>query len=206
MTMESKRRTSLDIIFSSVESSKEQKQRTVLHENVHSMKDMVDNVMTMCLKKGVRTIIPIGLDSWGGDKLKNALEKQIGDRFVVTSADHFFYYTSGDYKFDATKIREAHNASRCTYMETMYNPNKICYISNNMVSEYDFKHYTKYPFIIAMFIPSSKNHAIKLAYSGYMSKPCIREKYDIMTDSTKLSDHLVNTKYPHLKGVFKMNV
>ena len=89
LTGNNKRKSSLDIIFDSVDSTNSVKGRHYNDTDVRymeSLDDITEYIVSKLTRKHIRTIIPIGLDSWGSTVLHQQLQNSIG-KLKTISAD-----------------------------------------------------------------------------------------------------------------------
>ena len=73
---------------------------------------------------------------------------------TLCSADLFFTSEDGNYKFDTTRLKEAHIDCFCNAVEAMRNKDKIVVIDNTSLAHYEYKRYVDlaenydYPYVI----------------------------------------------------------
>jgi len=87
-----------------------------------------------------------GLPGSGKSTFAKAL---VGDDFLVCEADKFFYDREGNYNFDATKLKEAHESCR-NRVETYMKDNGVnpqfypeIVVSNTFTQEWEMEAYYK---------------------------------------------------------------
>ena len=83
-----------------------------------------------------------GLPGSGKSTLaKVILQNRLGDEPEVLSADDFFMNNNGDYIFDATKLKEAHNYCQFRCSERMRQQKSKIVVANTFTQEWEMKPY-----------------------------------------------------------------
>lgn len=83
-----------------------------------------------------------GLPGSGKSTLaKVILQNRLGDEPEVLSADDFFVDRNGEYVFDATKLKEAHNYCQFRCSERMRQQKSKIVVANTFTQEWEMKPY-----------------------------------------------------------------
>lgn len=99
---------------------------------------------------------------------KSTWIKQNIPTYTVVSADLFFYDSFGSYNYDPRKIGEAHEFSKCKFIEALEN-NENVVVDNTNIRRWEYKLYLKlallfqYQTKIIQIIPSSFYDISKIA-------------------------------------------
>jgi ubiquinone/menaquinone biosynthesis C-methylase UbiE len=169
--------------------------------NVTTTKQAVDETIRACQRKGVRCILPMGMDTWGIVQFKDMLFKHYGERVKIITTNTFFEKR----EFDPSLIKEAREQAKRAYLQSMYNPHNLCCITHSMFTVDDIMPYTKFPFLVIMFVPPSLKQAIHMSKHDH-DVEYIVEMYKRFMEPKLLTDALQKKKFPQLETLIKICV